>query len=88
MELINNKPPSLSEQKKTLRILLKTAKYSKNPQELLKYVPMLKISIQGAEVRKKKSGRQKQQLELFPDEKEYIDYYGINLWKKRNLDYV
>ena len=78
----------MSEQKKTLRILLKTAKYSKNPQELLKYVPMLKISIQGAEMRQKKSGRQKQQLELFPDEKEYIDYYGINLWKKRNLDYV
>ena len=78
----------MSEQKKTLRILLKTAKYSKNPQELLKYVPMLKISIQGAEMRQKKSERQKQQLELFPDEKEYIDYYGINLWKKRNLDYV
>ena len=81
MELIINKHPSLSEQKKTLRILLKTPKYSKNHKEMMKYVPMLKISIQGAEVRKKKSGRQKQKLELFPDEKKYIDYYGINHWE-------
>ena len=48
------KPVSLSEQKKTLRLLLQTAKYSKNPHELLKYVPMLKISIQEAEIRQKK----------------------------------
>ena len=82
----NNKPASLSDQKKTLRILLQTAKYSKNPQALLKYVPMLKVSIQKAEIRQKKTRRQKLQLELFPDEKKYIDYYGISLWIKRNFD--
>jgi hypothetical protein len=86
MENPNNKPVTLSEQKKTLRILLQTAKYSKNPQELLKYVPMLKVSIQKAEIRQKKTRRQKLQLELFPDEKKYIDYYGISLWIKRNFD--
>ena len=86
MENPNNKPVTLSEQKKTLRILLQTARYSKNPQELLKYVPMLMISIQKAEIRQKKTGRQKLQLELFPDEKKYIDYYGISLWIKRNFD--
>ena len=80
------KPESLSKQKKTLRLLLQTAKYSKNPLELLKYVPMLKISIQEAEIRQKKTRRQKLQLELFPDEKKYIDYYGISLWIKRNFD--
>jgi len=86
MEIINKKPASLSQNKKTLRILLQTAKYSNNPQELLKYVPMLKIAIQKAEIRQKKTGRQKLQLELFPDEKKYIDYYGISLWIKRNFD--
>mgnify|MGYP001181732788 FL=1 len=80
------KPVSLSEQKKTLRLLLQTAKYSKNPHELLKYVPMLKISIQEAEIRQKKPKRQKLQLELFPNDEQNIDYYGISLWIKRNLE--
>ena len=80
------KPVSLKEQKKTLRLLLQTAKYSKNPHELLKYVPMLKISIQEAEIRQKKTRRQKLQLELFPNEEQNIDYYGISLWIKRNLE--
>ena len=80
------KPVSLKEQKKTLRLLLQTAKYSKNPHELLKYVPMLKISIQEAEIRQKKTKRQKLQLELFPNEEQNIDYYGISLWIKRNLE--
>ena len=80
------KPVSLKEQKKTLRLLLQTAKYSKNPHELLKYVPMLKISIQEAEIRQKKSKRQKLQLELFPNDEQNIDYYGISPWIKRNLE--
>ena len=83
---MKNKPVSLSEQKKLLRQLLQTAKYSKSPHELLKYVPMLKISIQESEIRQKKSRRQKLQLELFPNEEQNIDYYGISLWIKRNLD--
>jgi len=83
-----DKSVSLSEQKKTLRLLLQTAKYSKNPYELLKYVPMLKISIQEAEIRQKKTRRQKLQLELFPNEEQNIDYYCISLWIKRNMDYV
>ena len=81
-----DKPVSLSDQKKTLRLLLQTAKYSKNPHELLKYVPMLKISIQEAEIRQKKPKRQKLQLELFPNDEQNIDYYGISLWIKRNLE--
>ena len=83
-----DKPVSLSEQKKLLRQLLGVAKFSKNTQELLKYVPMLKISIQEAEIRQKKTRRQKLQLELFPNEEHNIDYYGISLWIKRNLDDV
>lgn len=79
---------SLTDQKKLLRQLLGVAKFSKNPQKLLKYVPMLKISIQEAEIRQKKNRSQKQQLELFPNEQMSIDYYGINLWIKRNLDYI
>ena len=83
---MKNKPVSLSEQKKLLRQLLHTAKYSKSPHELLKYVPMLKISIQEAQIRPKKTRRQKMQLELFPNEEQNIDYYGISLWIKRNLE--
>jgi len=83
---MKNKPVSLSEQKKLLRQLLQTAMYSKNLHELLKYVPMLKISIQEAEIRQKKTRRQKLQLELFPNEEQNIDYYGISLWIKRNLE--
>jgi DNA polymerase III sliding clamp (beta) subunit (PCNA family) len=80
-----DKTVSLSEQKKLLRQLLGVAKFSKNTQELLKYVPMLKISIQEAEIRQKKTRRQKLQLELFPNEEQNIDYSGISLWIKRNL---
>jgi len=83
-----DKTVSLSEQKKLLRQLLGVAKFSKNTQELLKYVPMLKISIQEAEIRQKRTRRQKLQLELFPNEEQNIDYYGISLWIKRNLDDV
>ena len=81
-----DKTVSLSEQKKLLRQLLGVAKFSKNTQELLKYVPMLKISIQEAEFRQKKTRRQKLQLELFTNEEQNIDYYGISLWIKRNLE--
>ena len=88
MDICENKPVSLSEQKKLLRQLLGVAKFSKNPQKLLKYVPMLKISIQEAEFRQKKTRRQKLQLELFTNEEQNIDFYGISLWMKRNLDYV
>ena len=88
MNICENKPVSLSEQKKLLRQLLGVAKFSKNPQKLLKYVPMLKISIQEAEFRQKKTRRQKLQLELFTNEEQNIDFYGISLWMKRNLDYV
>jgi len=83
-----NKTVSLSVQKKLLRQLLGVAKFSKNPQELLKFVPLLKISIQEAQIKKKKTRRQKLQLELFTNEEQNIDYYGISLWIKRNLDYV
>jgi hypothetical protein len=86
MDKCQNKTLSLSEQKKMLRQLLQTAKYSRNPFELLKYVPMLKISIQAAEIKKKKTRRQKLQLELFTNEEQNIDYYGISLWIKRNID--
>jgi len=88
MDKCENKPVSLSEQKKLLRQLLGVAKFSKNPHELLKYVPMLKISIQEAEIQQKKTRRQKMQLELFSNDEQNIDYYGISLWIKRNLDYV
>ena len=88
MDKCQNKTVSLSEQKKLLRQLLGVAKYSKNSHELLKYVPILKISIQEAEIKKKKTRRQKLQLELFPNEEQNIDYYGISLWIKRNLDDV
>jgi len=40
-----DKPVSLSEQQKLLKQLLGVARFSKNPQELLNYVTMLKISI-------------------------------------------
>ena len=86
MDKCQNKTVSLSEQKKLLRQLLGVAKYSKNSHELLKYVPILKISIQEAEIKKKKTRRQKLQLELFPNEEQNIDYYGISLWIKRNID--
>ena len=49
---------------------------------------MLKISIQEAEIRQKKTKRQKLQLELFPNEEQNIDYYGISLWIKRNLEWL
>ena len=88
MDKCQNKTVSLSEQKKLLRQLLGVAKYSKNSHELLKYVPILKISIQEAEIKKKETRRQKLQLELFPNEEQNIDYYGISLWIKRNLDDV
>ena len=86
MNICENKPVSLSEQKKLLRQLFGVAKFSKNPQKLLKFVPMLKISIQEAEFRQNKTRRQKLQLELFPNEEQNIDYYGISLWIKRNLE--
>ena len=86
MDKCENKTVSLSDQKKLLRQLLGVAKFSKNSHELLKFVPMLKISIQEAEIKKKKTRRQKLQLELFPNEEQNIDYYGISLWIKRNLE--
>ena len=45
---------SITEQKRLLNQLLQCAKYSKNPHDLLKYVPSLKISIQNAEINSKK----------------------------------
>ena len=86
MDKCDNNTVSLREQKKLLRQLLGVAKFSKNPQELLKFVPMLKISIQEAQIKKKKTRRQKLQLELFTNEDQNIDYYGISLWIKRNID--
>ena len=86
MDKCENNTVSLREQKKLLRQLFGVAKFSKNPQELLKFVPMLKISIQEAQIKKKKTRRQKLQLELFPNEEQNIDYYGISLWIKRNID--
>ena len=83
-----DKPVSLSEQQKLLKQLLGVARFSKNPQELLNYVTMLKISIQEAKIKKKKIKLQNLQLELFTNEEQYIDYYGISLWIKRNLDDV
>ena len=44
----------ITEQKRLLNQLLQCAKYSKNPHDLLKYVPSLKISIQNVEINSKK----------------------------------
>ena len=85
---------SITEQKRLLNQLLQCAKYSKNPHDLLKYVPSLKISIQNAEIKSKKKMNSvtqlelfptRKQLELFPDDVGSIDNYGISLWINRNI---
>jgi len=87
---------SITEQKRLLNQLLQCAKYSKNPHDLLKYVPSLKISIQNAEINNKKKMNSvtqlelfptRKQLELFPDDVGTIDYYGISLWINRNVGF-
>ena len=52
--IMEEKQVSITEQKRLLNQLLQCAKYSKNPHELLKYVPSLKISIQNVEIKSKK----------------------------------
>ena len=85
---------SITEQKRLLNQLLQCAKYSKNPHDLLKYVPSLIISIQNAEINSKKTMNSvtklelfptRKQLELFPDDVGIIDNYGISLWINRNI---
>ena len=61
---------SITEQKRLLNQLLQCAKYSKNPHDLLKYVPSLKISIQTAEINSKIKRNSVKQLELFPSRKQ------------------
>ena len=45
-------------------------KYTKNPHDLLKFVPSLKISIQTAEINSKKKMNSVKQLELLPSRKQ------------------
>jgi hypothetical protein len=94
--IMKEKPVSITEQKRLLNQLLQCAKYTKNPHDLLKFVPSLKISIQTAEIKSKiKMNSVKQlelfpsrkQLELFPDDVGSIDNYGISLWINRNVGF-
>ena len=87
---------SITEQKRLLNQLLQTAKCTKNPHDLLKFVPSLKISIQNTEINiKKKKNFVKQlelfpsrkPLELFPDDVGSVDNYGISLWINRNVGF-
>ena len=78
---------SITEQKRLLNQLLQCAKYSKNPHDLLKYVPSLKISIQNIEINSKKKMNSVTQLEVFPDDAGSIDNYGISHWINRNVDF-
>ena len=93
---MKDKPVSITEQKRILNQLLQCAKCTKNPHDLLKFVPSLKISIQTAEINSKiKRNAVKQlelfpsrkQLELFPDDVGSIDNYGISLWINRNVGF-
>ena len=94
--IMKEKPVSITEQKRLLNQLLQTAKYTKNPHDLLKFVPTLKISIQTAEIKSKKKRNSvkqlellpsRKQLELFPDDVGSIDNYGISLWINRNVGF-
>ena len=94
--IMKEKPVSITEQKRLLNQLLQSAKYTKNPHDLLKFVPSLKISIQNAEIKskiKRNSIKQlellpsRKQLELFPDDVGSIDNYGISLWINRNVGF-
>jgi len=65
---MKDKPVSITEQKRLLNQLLQCAKYTKNPHDLLKFVPSLKISIQTAEINSKIKRNAVKQLELFHPE--------------------
>ena len=60
---------SITEQKRLLNQLLQCAKYSKNPHDLLKYVPSLKISIQNAEINSKKKDELSNTTRTFSNQK-------------------
>ena len=85
--IMKDKPVSITEQKRLLNQLLQCAKYTKNPHDLLKFVPSLKISIQTAEINSKIKRNSVKQLELFPDDVGSIDNYGISLWINRNVGF-
>jgi len=65
---MQDKPVSITEQKRILNQLLQCAKCTKNPHDLLKFVPSLKISIQTAEINSKIKMNSVKKLELFHPE--------------------
>ena len=82
-----NKPVTLKEQKKTLTLALACVKFAPKSQEILKYVPALKLSIMQAEEQKRRESFErslpdKRQQDLFPNDLPDFNAYH----KRRQLD--
>jgi len=81
-----NKPVTLKEQKKTLTLALACAKFAPKSQEILKYVPALKLSIMQAEEQKRRESFErslpdKRQQDLFPNDlPDFNAYHNAGNW--------